>query len=319
MVLVLTGCSGSNIPVSSGCTTCGHKDGGTPDAGRGGSDAGADAGPDGGPGDAGADGGVSDAGVDGGALDAGLPLTGQVCPTGALTFSGEVIDLCQTEAVGSDVPIDGVQVATLQPYGATVSADGGRYALCIPPGVPTTMVFSAAQYVTLFMPEIILTPGGLPLGNDIGRIRLPCTSALQTYASELPNLDTRLPMVYVQIDSASNQPPCGTKDAGTDAGPSPFSGWTITAELADDGGLADGGAWPIGYFDASDDLQSVTSTFLPGQALVYNIDPGADYIVVEASNARLSAICTPLNADLGVDGRIHVAPNSVSVYPWIVP
>ncbi len=325
VLLAQAACSGgSTIPIGNGsCTTCQHHDGGASDAGKQGGSK--DGGPDGGAADAGApdagpDGGPTDAGSDGGGIDSGLPLIGDVCPANSIPFSGEVLDLCATEAMGTDIPLDGVQVATLAPYSAVMTDDGGTYTLCLPPGVPTTMVFSDPDYVTLYMPEVIVTQGSVPIGTSIGRVRLPCAAGIQGYASELPGLNPALPLVYAQIDSVSNVPPCGGK---TDGG-SPFAGWVFLASLADDGGIGDGGIvngglWPVGYLDSSDDLQAVSSTFSTGEGVIFNIDAAADYIVVEASNRSLDKVCPSLDAALGFDGRIHVASNSVSVYPWIVP
>jgi hypothetical protein len=315
LIAALAACSGTNVPIGSGsCSTCERHDAGPVDAGKQAlSDAGPDGGLDAGPFDAG-----PDSGVDGGPVDSGAPLTGQVCPPSSISFSGKVLDLCATETIGSDVPLDGVQVATLEPYSATETADGGKYTVCMPPGVPATLVFSAPDYVTLYMPEMILTQalGTFGQGSAVGNIRLPCPSGIQAYATEIPTLNPALPLLYVQIDSISNLAPCGGKP---DAGPSPFSGWVVTASVADDGGLDDGGAWPIGYLDTSDDLQSVASSFATGEAVIYDIDPSADYLSVQATSATLSGTCGTFDPNFGFDGRIHVAPNAVSVYPWIVP
>jgi hypothetical protein len=237
-----------------------------------------------------------------------------VCPSSVVSFSGFVFDLCQQQELGAKVPIDGVQVATLQPYSATLTSDGGLYTICIPAGVPTTLVFTAPSYLTLYLPELILSTSSLP--SALGHIALPCLQGLEDYAHELPALNPAQPMIFAQIDSlAPTQPPCG---GFNDAGISALAGWTFTDSLAE-GGAGEGGPWPVGYLDTSNDLQPVSATFSTGEAIIYDIDPGALYVSVQASNASLDALCAPLNVDLGVDGRVYVAPNAVSVYPWIIP
>jgi hypothetical protein len=315
LVLSATACSpqASDVPIGTGsCTTCQHHDAGTPSTGK---DAGTiDAGsPDGGL-DSGPDGGTSDAGFDGGSLDSGLPLTGDICPSTVVTFSGVVYDLCVQQTTGAMAPLDGVQVATLEPYSATVTSDGGQYTICMPSGVPTTLVFTSPSYLTLYMPEIVMTPSSIPAG-ELGRISLPCLQGVEDYVHELPTLDPALPLVYSQIDSITDQQPCGGLN---DAGVSAAAGWVFTDSLAD-GGVGDGGSWPIGYLDPSNDLEAVSATFSSGEAVVYNIDPGAGYVSVQASSTALGSRCQSLNPVFGIDGRIYVAPNAVSIYPWIVP
>lgn len=313
LTLLATGClAQSNTPIGSdSCPACrGHADagsGGRPDAGP------RDAGPaDAGPPDAGlpADAGTFDAGpFDAGPVDGG-PLTGEVCPAGAIFFPGKISDLCETVSEGTVVPLDGVQVSTLQPYSATVSRDGGQYVACLPPNQPTTLRYTLPGYETSYGPELLFaTP--LPTGNIEIQTSMACSAAVQNYSREVPQFDLNLGAVFVAMVSVSTLPPCKDPDAG-------LAGWSYTATLVD-GGVGDGGPWPTAYFDPTWTLQAVSSTFSTGQALVYNIDPSVEYVAIQASNPQLDSQCQPLNSFIGFTGRGYVAPNAFDFYPWIVP
>ena len=311
LMMLAPGCvtQANDTPIGSDtCPTCkGHADAGRPDAGARDADP-ADAGAT----DAGlpADAGTFDAGTfDAGPVDGG-PLTGEVCPAEAILFPGKVQDLCESLSEGTLVPLDGVQISTLQPYSATVSSDGGQYMACLPPNQPTTLRYSLAGYETSYAAELqIATP--LVTGNIEILTSMVCSSAVQNYFREVPQFDINLGTAYVVMISASDTPPCNDPDAG-------LAGWSFTATLVD-GGVGDGGPWPTAYFDATWTLQAVSSTFSTGQALVYNIDPSVEYVAIQASNPQLESQCQPLNSFVGFTGRGYVAPNSFDFYPWIVP
>jgi hypothetical protein len=304
------GCSGSpNIPIE-GCPRCKAGDAGRPtgkpDAGTDGGafDAGVDAGIDGGPFDAGGDAGSSDAG-----FDAGLPLTGNVCPTGSLIVGGETTDACAGQSLHAYVPLAGVQVATLQPYSATLSDSNGKYSICVPPIGPFTLVFTMPTYVTAYEAEFVSS--SLLPAAFLFEVQMLCESALHTYVLQEPLFNANEASVASELLSVSGTSPCYTADAG-------YSGWSFQATLPD-GGAGPGGPWPTDYIDASGDLQSVATSAGDGEALMYNIDPSVGYVSVTASNSALQSACPPLDADVGFTGRLYVAPSSLSFYPWLVP
>ncbi len=324
LLLTAVACSsGPNIPVQ-GCPACKLGDAGKPDAGEKAPDAGrVDAGPpdaglpDAGPPDSGVpDAGVPDSGPDAGATDAGLPLTGTVCPGGVdggnEIFSGQVSDLCADQSQHTIIPLQGVQVATLSPYSATLTDANGNYALCIPPNNPVTIVFSLTGYVTTYIAEYNFnsTIGSLP--SIAGEMQLTCSSALQAYAEEDPNVNLNEAAIYSAVVAAlPYTPPCDSDDAG-------FTGWTFQATLPD-GGAGPGGPWPTGYFDDSGDLQLVSSSFANGRVLMYNVDPSVSYASVTATNASLGSQCAALDTVIGFTGRVYVAPGAFSFFPWAVP
>ena len=317
--LALASCSGTtNIPIE-GCAAC-KPDGGKADAG-GKSDAGrmdagpADAGsPDAGPPDAGVDAGP-DAGPDAGA-DAGLPLTGNVCPGGPdggnnVLFFGQVSDLCADQSERVNVPLPGVQVATLEPYSAALTDSNGNYAICVQLNVPFTLAFSLANYVTTYEAEFTVQPGYPPLPPLVGNMEMVCSGAFTTYAEGDPLMDVKKAAVYSAMISVTMAPPCDDPDAG-------FAGWSFQATLPD-GGIGPGGPWPSGYFDDSGDLQLVSSTFDDGRAFMYNIDPSVGYVSVEATDPAIPTGCEEIDVDIiGFTGRVFVASGSFSFYPWVV-
>jgi hypothetical protein len=307
LAIATAGCFGepNTTPVGPGsCSSCKAKP-----------DAGSSAHPDAGPADAGGfDAGVPDAGPpdagtsDAGPEDAGPPV--EECPKGSISFPGLVQDLCQSESLGTLVALDGVAVSTLSPYSATVSSDGGYYVACLPPNQPTTLVYRLAGYETSYSAEIDVD-AQLATGQTEILTSMVCTAAVKNYFQEIPQFDTSLGTVYIAMVAISPSAPCDDADAG-------YSGWTFTATLVD-GGIGDGGPWPIAYFDSSWTLESVGATFGTGQAMIYNIDPGIEYVAVQGTNPQLASQCPSFNAVLGFTGRGYVAPNSFDYYPWIIP
>ena len=281
--------------------------------GDGGARARPDAGPfDGGPPDAGPeDAGLPDSGLSSVDDDAGAPDGGPlpVCPAGSLEFPGLILDLCESETSGTLVPLDGVEVSTLQPYSDTVSSDGGLYVACIPNGVPTTLVYNRPGYITTYNAEVFETAPFPP------EVKLPtslvCAPAIANYSRELPQFNPKLAAVYVAMESFSNGPPCVNLDAG-------LSGWTFTATLPD-GGLGDGGPWPAAYVDPTGTLQLVASTFPNGEAMIFNIDPGVQYVTVQGLNAQVGNECANTSSALGFTGRTYVAAGAIDFYPWLIP
>jgi hypothetical protein len=301
--LVSAACFGAPNSNPGGGNTCASckplVDGGSgnrPDAGR--FDAGT---PDAGPADAGI--------ADSGEADAGEPDSGTLpaCPAGSVTFPGRVRDLCESFATGADVPLDGVEVSTLQPYSQTVTSDGGLFVACIPNGMPATLVYRLAGYVTSYNAEVLETT---PLPAAL-KISLACNAGLNNYFQQLPQFNPKLGMVYIAMASASDQPPCYDPDAG-------LSGWTFTATLPD-GGLGDGGPWPTAYFDDTETLQSVSATFAGGKAMIFNIDPSVEYVVVQGTNPRIGNQCPTVDAALGFTGLAYVAGGAIDLSPWLMP
>jgi hypothetical protein len=217
------------------------------------------------------------------------------------------VDLCATESLGAPVPLDGVEVSTLPAFSSSVSADGGLYVACIPVGQPTTIEFTMAGYATTYLAEIsILSLFGQSLELETS---LACSAAVESYGLHVPTYDANLASVYVAVLSVSGMPPCGGNIGE-------LSGWSFTASQVD-GGVGDGGPWPAAYLDPSGTLEAVGSTFNDGPALVYNVDPGAQYVAVHG--AQDGGECETLDPALGFTGRIYVAPGAISFNPWIVP
>jgi hypothetical protein len=304
LMLAAAGCPAtpSGTPVD-GCPGCkGRADAGPRGVGAPGDAGASDAGPDAGP---------TDAGPDAGAIDAGQPdsgpLTGQVCPAGSVLFSGSIEDLCQTQIAGQQVPLDGVQIATLPPYSATMSSDGGLYVACLPPGEPVTLQFTKPSYVPGYLAEVALTaPLPVPVPFPFP---LFCNALLGSYFQEVPSLNTKLGAVYILVLGAAGDHPCGLTD---------YSGWSFTATLVD-GGLGDGGPWPTGYIDPSETLELAPTTFWNGQAMAFNIDPAAQYVAVHGGNPDAGTDCLPINAELGFTGRSYVAAGAFSLDLWVLP
>lgn len=286
----------SDVAVGSGgCPACqGLRDGGSHRP------------PGGGTGDAG--GGSGDAGSsdDGGGGDAGG------CPAGSVIFSGQTLDLCKgLNDAGQGVPLEGVTVGTLSPWGSSVvSGDGGDYALCVPSGQPFTATYTRSDYVSVFLGELTLTQDTTAVGRS-GGIFLLCQPAFSLYATSVP-FDPSQAMVLAQVVSASNAPPCGgwTADGGWAE-----QGWTIWATLPD-GGPSVG---QVIYVDPSGALDAISGTTWIGEALVYDIPADAGWVEVHASKPSLDASCHSTDSSIGFDGLVHVAGGTFGYYPWGVP
>jgi hypothetical protein len=288
----------------------GKSDAGVKHTDAGVADAGADAGADGGP----ADSGPPDAGDAG--FDAGVPLTGNVCPAGSTPLEGFTLDLCASNSLGSPVPLPDVQVATLQPYGATLSDSNGDYTICVPPDAPVTLVFTIPGYVTMYEAEIAVSSSiasvleSVPL---LGEMDMVCETAVQNYGHEVLLFNANEAAVYSVVFSASASPgptTCDPADGG-------YSGWSLQATMVD-GGAGPGGPWPTAYFDDSGNLESVAVSFSNGHVFMYNIDPAVGYVSVTGSNPALQGECQLLNPLL-LTGRVYVAPGSISFSPWVMP
>ncbi len=247
----------------------------------------------------------------------GAPPTGQ-CPAGSIAVSGYVSDFCQDETLGTSFPLDGVQISTIPAYSSTVSDGGGLFVACLPPGKPTTLQFSKPTYVTTFLPELALTtsaPAGIGLTLDLW-----CNSALQNYAAEEPLWNLGAATVFAQIDTglASSALDCPLDEFDGGLPPGTLAHWTFSASRLD-GGLGMGGPWVSNYFDDSNNIQAVPWTFNSGEAIIWNIDPAAQYVAIQGVNPVANVELPLANAALGLTGRVYVAPGSFSYVPWIVP
>ena len=191
-----------------------------------------------------------------------------------------------------------------------MSADGGFYVACLPPGVPTTLQYTMAGYETGYLAEFELT-APIPGKSNIGEAWMLCSSAVKNYGTEDPQFNTGLPFVYALVLSLQGLPPCGGPDGG-------LAGWALSASPAD-GGDDDGGYWPAAYLDPSGTIQSVGSTLPNGEGFVYDIDPSVGFVTVSASKPSVANECLPLDPDVGLTGRVHVAANTFSFFPWLVP
>ncbi|HUB09348.1 MAG TPA: hypothetical protein VMB50_20255 [Myxococcales bacterium] len=266
--------------------------------------------------------GGSTGGTTGGPADAG-PLTGTVCPDGSVPFGGFIQDLCQSLAVHGKVPLGGVQVATLPPWGANVSSPDGGYSICLQPDTRTTLLYSKSGYIDAYSAQVEVN-AGTPINGVEGTIAMVCNSAIAAYEAQtslVPPFDPGKAAVYVLWAPLELTSPCGGEEDGGDAGlVSDQAGWTFQAFLAD-GGLPPDGGWPVGYFDYSGALQSSGQTFASGQALIYDIDPSAGYIMIQATKPGYTALCPLLDTSGvgGFTGLVSVEPNAFSFFPYAVP
>ena len=96
-------------------------------------------------------------------------------------------------------------------------------------------------------------------------------------------------------------------------------GWSFSIALAD-GGLFPDGGYQLLYL-GSNDLPdpTVTATSKNGGAVFYNVDPSlSDFVVISAENPDAGA-CEPLNASIGMTGRVYVAGGSAAIDPFLLP
>ena len=194
-------------------------------------------------------------------------------------------------------------------YSSTVSDSRGQFVACLPPGQPTTLQFSLATYVTTYLAEVSLTASPPP-GNEL-LFEMLCNSLVKNYAAEEPTFTPSKASVFVSLNTGSST---GVQQCASDAGrganhlaKGELNGWSFS------------GAGVTSYLDESVDLQAVASTFATGEAVVYNIDPSAQYVRLAGLNPALDVQLSLANSALGLTGRIYVVGGAFSYAPWIVP
>ena len=224
-------------------------------------------------------------------------------------LNGITTDGCAGASFHAQVPLPGVQVATLQPYSAAISDANGLYSICIQPNTPTTLVFTLPSYVTAYEAEFEDT-GLVPASFSL-EAQMLCDGALRAFALQEPSFDTGDPTVVSEVLSVSLSAPCDSPTTG-------YSGWTFQATLLD-GGVGPGGPWPTDYIDPSGDLLSVASSTSYGDGIIFDVDPNLEWVTVTATNPALATDCPTLDPEVGFTGRLYVAPGAVSFYPWLVP
>jgi hypothetical protein len=246
-----------------------------------------------------------DAGTDAGPVDGGST---DVCPAGSLTLSGRCLDMCATLQAQADVPLAGVQVTTLDPWGSTTSASDGTFSLCVPSGVPFTVQTSLASYVTAYLAEAVISQDTAFQGNR-GGILLLCQAGAGALSLEIPGFNPAQGAVIADATSASKTGVCGNQ-----------TGWFFDATLVD-GGLPPGvdGGWPETYLTATGTPDMDSGTQANGLAFIYGIDPSVSTVFVEAINPTVGASCPSSDQALGFTGNVHVAGNSLGYIPWLIP
>jgi sugar lactone lactonase YvrE len=187
------------------------------------------------------------------------------------------------------------------------------YVACLPSGQPTTLQFMMPGYVTTYLAEFSLTAS--PPTVDEVVFMMFCSSSFTNFATQIPNLNTSLATVFGLVN-----PGLGSGVAGCDGGfaAGQLDGWTFSVSLVD-GGAGSGGPWPVGYLDPSGDLQAIDATFDTGQAVAYNVDPGAQYVAIHGVNPALGVQLPSANSAFGLTGRVYVSAGAFSYDPWIVP
>jgi hypothetical protein len=311
-LLAIAGCfqALNDGPATSTCSTC--RSGGTSGGHRGAGGSGGGTG--GGPADGGDDGGVpdgsdggSDAGADGGAdagLDGGSDAGGTSCPAGSVRLTGVVFDMCATIQSESDVPLAGVQVATLAPWGATTSAADGTFTLCVPSGTPFTVETTLSGYTTGYLGEAVLTQDESFEGAHVG-LQMMCSAGLLAIQAQLSDFDPSEGVVIVGVRSSSKTGTCGSE-----------TGWYVTAAPSD-GGAAVGN---VVYITPAGQAATDGGTSSTGLGLVYDIPPAdVSEVVVAATNPLVGASCPDYDSTLGFTGAVRIAPNTVGSLPWVIP
>jgi hypothetical protein len=210
-----------------------------------------------------------------------------------------------------DGPVGGIQVTTLDPWGATTSDDGGLFTLCVPNSVAFTTVFSAPNFETGYLAEVILNADQDTVGNSL---YLLCDALVDIFQSESSgwNFNTE-GSVLVSIVSASGQAPCDASGTG-------LGGWHVQSALPDGGETVGPMGWPVAYLNSGGQPNSaVTSTFSVGYAIVYNIDADLDAITVYVDGGTPGASCPSQNQAFGFDGLVHVQPGAFGMFPYLIP
>ncbi|HUB06871.1 MAG TPA: hypothetical protein VMB50_07720 [Myxococcales bacterium] len=261
----------------------------------------------------------SSGGSSGGPSDAGWPPPPgtQICPAGSVTLTGQTytFGICVPGGSGAgEGPVDGVQVLTLEPWGATTSADGGLFTLCVPNGAPFTLEFLAQDaggesFAPGYLAELTLTNDRSSVGNPFF---LLCSELIGVFGLQNPqwNFDGES-SVLISIVSTSGGGACDSDDAG-------LSGWHVQGLLPDGGSPA--GGWPVGYIGPNGLAGSgTTATLSDGYAVVYNIDPTLESVSLDVGGGPPGASCPSSTSAFGFDGQVHVHPGGFGLFPYIIP
>jgi hypothetical protein len=225
------------------------------------------------------------------------------CPSETLDLSSQLVDVFACTIVG------GGNISALDTNGipypgasAVSSSTDGTFDMCVPQQKPFTAQITASQYPTTYF-------GELQGVAELSVVQLPLLSseALAAIVALVPNgLDQSLGLVVVTVDGNSQ---CGAAQAG----------WTIGLALPDGGSLPDGG-FQLSYLSGQGiPTVGLKATQATGGAILYDIAPQAsDFLLVTYQNPDAGA-CQPMNASLGLTGRVYVTGNSVSVFPVRLP
>lgn len=324
--IFVTSCASQDASVSTpagggGNHTTGGKNRSPSAAIDAGPDAGLDAGgsPGGDAGQSQGDAGAVDAGpVDAGPADAGLvwppPAGSEICPAGSVHFTDQLLTFgpCVPGGSSNVGAVDGVQVTTLVPWGATTSSDGGYFTLCAPSGTPFTAQFIAPQFATSYLAELTLDQDE-NLSNS-AQLYLLCDTLVSLFKLQDANWNFNgQGSVLAGVISASGKPPC------TDP-TNLLAGWHVQSALPDGGEIAGPTGWPVAYLDAAGEPNSsVWVTYQSGYAVVYNIDASVDAVTLYFDGGPPGASCPTSNPALGFDGIVHTQPDTFGLFPYVVP
>ncbi len=207
--------------------------------------------------------------------------------------------------------MSGVQVTTLEPWGATTSGDGGFFTLCVPNNAPFTTQFLATDFAPGYLAELTINQDESVAGNAL---YLLCNALVDIFQSESSgwNFSTE-GSVLVSVVSPSKSSACDPASTG-------LSGWHVQSALPDGGELVGPMGWPVGYLDSSGQPSTTVSvTFSVGYAIVYNIDSSVDMVAIDVDGGPPGASCPTSDPDFGFDGLVHVQPGGFGMFPYVIP
>ena len=238
----------------------------------------------------------------GGAPDAGS--TGSSCPAGQAQLLSKTIDLCTSlQNQNPTAPAVGVSVDTIPSFGPPVlSGVNGNFQVCVPEGQNFVTSFTLKGDEPLEL-EAQNLGGDQKFLSTHGGITMICSQLLSGLQQKL-SADPQKSAVLVAVTSLSDNVSCSR------------SGWGFTAQAADGG--PPGSPWPVAFLDNSANISFSGGTTDSGLALVYNIDPGVEWVTVAPVNLAATAQCTPL-PNTGFTGVVPVSARFLAFFPILVP
>jgi hypothetical protein len=235
------------------------------------------------------DAGGTDAGDggDAGPADAGEGADGGDAGSPTVTYSVQVVDLCNNYA-----PIQGVQVSLLGGGASSITNAQGFFQQPVQAGGPFTAVMQLSGYQTSYLEESeVESAFTLPV-----QIPLACTSLYQSLASSLVNVNPNEGILLAKVYSLASTGSC------TDQ-----SGWSFQISPA-------GGESTV-YFDVTGSPNpALTSTASFGLGVIYNIAASR----VQLAAAKADAGCSNVSALEGLTGYVDLAPQVMSLGGYFI-